>query len=262
MLYHLLFPLSEYVGFFNLFQYISFRGGGALLTALAISLYFGKPIIKKLRNLQGKGQPIRSDGPESHLAKAGTPTMGGIIILLSMTVSALLWADLSSAYTLMILIATLGFGAIGFADDYLKVALKNPKGVPGKIRLAAGAAISLGIACWVYYLAPETLQGILTFPLSKSFTLDLGLFFIAFAPFVIVGTANAVNLTDGLDGLATGPVLLPLALLQLLPIWLEILIFLIIYICIMCRVLVKLPLFLPLSWGLVLDFYGLMRPLP
>ena len=206
MLYHLLYPLSEHVGFFNLFQYITFRSGGALLTALAISLYFGKPIIKKLRGIQGKGQPIRSDGPESHLAKAGTPTMGGLIILLAMSVSTLLWADLTSAYTLMILIATLGFGAIGFADDYMKVALKNPKGVAGRIRLAIGAALSLIIAGWVYWIAPEGLQGILTFPFSKNFTIDLGLIFLAFAPFVIVGTANAVNLTDGLDGLATGPV--------------------------------------------------------
>lgn len=206
MLYHLLFPYADMIGFFNLFQYITFRSGGALLTTLALSLCLGKPMINKMRVLQGKGQPIRDDGPETHFVKAGTPTMGGVLILFTTLISSLLWCDLSSGYIYMCLIAMLGFGAIGFADDYLKVAKRNTKGVSGRIRLLMGGLISAGIGFWIYKISPAHLQGVLTFPFSMDFTVSLGLLFLLFVPFVIVGTANAVNLTDGLDGLASGPV--------------------------------------------------------
>lgn len=206
MFYNFLYPYAHVISFFNLFQYISFRSGAAFLTTLSLALYFGKPLIKKMRAIQGKGQPIRSDGPESHFSKAGTPTMGGVLILGATLISALLWCDLNSHYMWMMIIAMVGYGAIGFADDYLKVAKKNPKGVSGKIRLLAGAILSFVISYWTYQISPEKLQGVLAFPISMDFQISLGIFFLILAPFVIVGTANAVNLTDGLDGLATGPV--------------------------------------------------------
>lgn len=208
MLYHLLFPLSNDFALFNLFQYITFRSGGALFTAFALTIFLGKPLIKFLRNKQGKGQPIRDDGPQSHLSKVGTPTIGGALILMSLAISMLLWCNLHNPYIWVMAGVTFGFGAIGFADDYLKVSKSNTKGVPGKIRLLAGTLIG-GIAGWIVYsYAPQGTDGFVMLPFTATFALYLGLSFMLFVAFVIVGTANAVNLTDGLDGLATGPVII------------------------------------------------------
>ena len=209
MLYHLLTPLSEGGGVFNLFNYLTFRAGGAFLTALFFGFIFGRPIIDALRRMQKKGQPIRSDGPEGHLlTKAGTPTMGGVLILAGLLVGTLLWARLDNGYVWIVVGVTAGFGAIGFADDYLKVSKFDVRGVPGRVRLAAGfaiAAVAAGAAMWLH---PSGLTGQLAFPVFKDLLLNLGLLFIPFAMIVIVGAANAVNLTDGLDGLAIMPVMI------------------------------------------------------
>lgn len=208
MLYHFLYPLSDYHAFFNLFQYITFRSGGALFTALMIALFLGKPFINFLRIKQGKGQPIRSDGPQSHLSKAGTPTIGGGLILISFGISLLLWCDLTNIYVWTVAGVTFGFGLIGFADDYLKVTKSNVKGVSGKVRLSLGIVIGFLAAMMIYNYSPEGKSGLISLPFTAEYSLHLGLFFLLFIAFIIVGTANAVNLTDGLDGLATGPVII------------------------------------------------------
>ncbi len=194
--------------FFNLFRYITFRAGGAFLTALVFGFLFGRPLIDLLRRKQGKGQPIRDDGPQSHLAKKGTPTMGGLLILSALTFSTLLWSRLDNPYVWIVLLVTLAFGLIGFADDYAKVTKQNTKGVSSRIRILAGlliAAIATYAACSVH---PESLRFQLAFPVLKDALLDMWWFFIPFGMMVIVGSANAVNLTDGLDGLATMPVMI------------------------------------------------------
>lgn len=193
----------------NVFRYITFRGGMATVTAMIFVFLFGPMIIRALRVRQGKGQPIREDGPQSHIiAKAGTPTMGGLMILSGLFVSALLWADLSNTYVQMVLFVAFGFGAIGFYDDYLKVSKQSHKGFSGKIRLSLEFLIA-GIACaYISMNGDGDLASSLTFPFLKDLTLNLGYFFIFFAAFVIVGTGNAVNLTDGLDGLAIVPVMI------------------------------------------------------
>lgn len=209
MLYHLLTPLSQGGDLFNLFNYLTFRSGGAFLTALFLSFGFGNPIINTLRRLQKKGQPIRSDGPEGHLlTKTGTPTMGGVLILFSLLLSTLMWSDLTDGYVWVVVLVVAGFGAIGFADDYLKVSKFDVKGVPGRIRLAAGFAIALAAALTCVWLQPAPISGALAMPIFKDVLLDLGLLFYPFAMLVIVGAANAVNLTDGLDGLAIMPVMI------------------------------------------------------
>jgi phospho-N-acetylmuramoyl-pentapeptide-transferase len=193
---------------FNLFRYITFRAGGAFFTALIFGFLFGRPLIDLLRRRQGKGQPIRDDGPEGHFAKAGTPTMGGVLILGALTVATLLWARLDNPYVWVVLFVTISFGLVGFADDNAKVSRGNVKGVPGRVRLALGFAIAAvaGIAsAWVH---PAELSNQLAFPVFKAFLLDMGLLFVPFAMIVIVGAANAVNLTDGLDGLAIMPVMI------------------------------------------------------
>lgn len=194
--------------FFNLFRYITFRAGGAFLTALVFGFLFGRPLIDLLRRKQGKGQPIRDDGPQSHLSKKGTPTMGGLLILSALTFSTLLWSRLSNPYVWIVLLVTLAFGLIGFADDYAKVTKQNTKGVSSRIRILAGlliAAIATYAACSVH---PETLKFQLAFPVLKDALLNMWWFFIPFGMLVIVGSANAVNLTDGLDGLAIMPVMI------------------------------------------------------
>jgi phospho-N-acetylmuramoyl-pentapeptide-transferase len=193
---------------FNLFRYITFRAGGAFFTALVFGFIFGRPLIDLLRRRQGKGQPIRADGPEGHLVKAGTPTMGGVLILGALCVATLLWARLDNPYVLVTLAVTVAFGAVGFADDYAKVSKGNVKGVPGRLRLAIGFTIAAaaGLACALVH--PAELASQLAFPVFKDVLLDLGLFFVPFAMIVIVGAANAVNLTDGLDGLAIMPVMI------------------------------------------------------
>lgn len=209
MLYNILTPLAEDFGFLNLFRYITFRTGGAIITALTISFVLGKPLIDWLKKRQVNGQPIRTDGPEKHIiTKQGTPTMGGLLILISMSVATLLWADLSNRYIWAVLLLTLGFGAIGFADDYLKLARGSSRGLPGKIKLFGEVAIALGICWWITAIAdPATATG-LAIPLFKDLMIQMGWLFIPFAIFVIVGSGNAVNLTDGLDGLAIVPAMI------------------------------------------------------
>ncbi|MFT3975315.1 MAG: phospho-N-acetylmuramoyl-pentapeptide-transferase [Amaricoccus sp.] len=208
MLYYLA-ELSQNLSALNLFRYITFRAGGAFFTALIYGFLFGRPLIEMLRVKQGRGQPIRADGPASHLVtKAGTPTMGGLLILSAIVASTLLWARWSNGFVWMVLFVTLGFGLIGFADDYAKVRKQTVAGVSGKVRLLAGFLIALVAAGWAMYLHPADLTGELAFPVFKSALLNLGWFFLPFAMLVIVGSANAVNLTDGLDGLAIMPVMI------------------------------------------------------
>lgn len=209
MLYNLLFPLSEHVQVFNLFKYLTFRTGGAVITALVISFWFGPAVIRWLRGLQPKGQPIRSDGPQGHLVtKQGTPTMGGVLILLALVLSTLLWADLGNGYVWATLLLTVGFGAVGAADDYLKISKRNPKGLPGKWKLVAEVVLALIVAAWVMRLTRSPLDTSLAVPFLKNALIDFGWGFLVIGAFVLVGAGNAVNLTDGLDGLAIGPVVI------------------------------------------------------
>ncbi len=194
--------------FFNLFRYITFRSGGAFLTALFFGFLFGPPLINVLRRKQGKGQPIRDDGPESHFAKSGTPTMGGLLIVGALLTSTLIWARLDNPFVWLVLFVTLSFGLIGFADDYAKVSKQNTSGVPGKVRLLLGFLIAGLASYWATMYHPEPLQYKLALPVFKDTLINMGFFFIPFAMVVIVGAANAVNLTDGLDGLAIMPVMI------------------------------------------------------
>jgi phospho-N-acetylmuramoyl-pentapeptide-transferase len=209
MLYNLLYPLADEYQVFNLFKYLTFRTGGAVLTALVVAFVIGPGLIQWLRKWQKQGQPIRADGPESHLlTKKGTPTMGGFLILIALVVATLLWADLRSHYVWIVLLVTLGYGLLGFLDDFLKVSKKNPKGLPGKAKLAGQIGIALIAAWWVFAIQREPLAGSLAVPFLKGVLVQLGWFFIPFAVFVIIGASNAVNLTDGLDGLAIVPVMI------------------------------------------------------
>ncbi|MEL0437406.1 phospho-N-acetylmuramoyl-pentapeptide-transferase [Phycobacter sp. K97] len=207
MLYWLT-ALSDGGDFYNLFRYITFRAGGAFMTALVFGFLFGQPLINVLRKRQGKGQPIRDDGPEAHLSKAGTPTMGGLLIVGALITSTLLWARWDNAFVWLVLFVTLSFALIGFADDYAKVSKQNTAGVPGKVRLGLGILIALIAAIWAAAYHPETLQNQLALPVFKDTLINLGLFYVPFSICVIVGAANAVNLTDGLDGLAIMPVMI------------------------------------------------------
>ncbi len=208
---------STHFRFLNLFRYITFRTGGALFTSALIVFLFGPRIISSLRVRQGKGQPIRADGPQTHFKKAGTPTMGGLMILAGIVVSSLLWADLANVYVVATLLVTLGFGAIGFYDDYLKVTKQSDKGFSGRARLGIEFVIA---AIAVYFMmttalssgpAGSTFGSSIAFPFFKSLLLNLGMFFVLFGAFVIVAAGNAVNLTDGLDGLAIVPVMIAAA---------------------------------------------------
>ena len=208
--------LSDGGDFFNLFRYITFRAGGAFLTSLIFGFVFGKPLINLLKRRHSQGQPIREDGPEGHFAKAGTPTMGGALILGALLVSSLLWARLDNMYIWVVLFVTVGFGAIGFADDYSKVSKQNVAGISGKIRLGLGFLIAMLAAIVAAQLHPEGLSEQVALPILKSTLVPFGLLFFPFAMVVIVGTANAVNLTDGLDGLAIMPVMIAAAALGVL----------------------------------------------
>jgi phospho-N-acetylmuramoyl-pentapeptide-transferase len=203
--------LADYtnvLGPLNVFRYITFRAGGATVTALVIVFLFGPTIINALRLRQGKGQPIREDGPESHLlTKKGTPTMGGLMILFDTVTSVLLWANPKSPFVWIVLFVTLGFGAIGFYDDYLKVKKQTHDGFSGRARLLIEAAIAASACAAMMYFGPSNITG-LALPLVNGFVMDLGLFFLVFGAVVIVGAGNAVNLTDGLDGLAIVPVMI------------------------------------------------------
>ena len=208
MLYHLFYPLHEFYSGFNVFRYITFRSVYAIITAFIISLLFGPIIIRKLKQYH-IGQIIREEGPQSHFSKAGTPTMGGLLILIALILPTLLWANLTSRYVWLVLFSTLGFGAIGFCDDYLKVVKKRSLGLTGKQKLSAQFSVALGVALFLYFYptnpAYATRLGV---PFFKTVLPDLDGFYIPFAVLLIVGTSNAVNLTDGLDGLAIVPVVI------------------------------------------------------
>ncbi len=209
MLYNLLVPLAEDITVLNVFRYITFRSGAAVMTALFVCFVLGPSIISWLKAKQGDGQPIRSDGPAGHLlTKQGTPTMGGFLTLLGTAVSTLIWADLTNGFVWAVLAVTCGFGLIGFADDYLKLTRRDSKGLPGLVKLGAQIAIGTGATVWIVQLTPEALATHLAVPFLKDLLLNLGWFFVPFAVFVMVGASNAVNLTDGLDGLAIGPVMI------------------------------------------------------
>ncbi len=209
MLYNLLAPLANDFTLFNLFRYLTFRSGGAVFTALLLSFWLGPKIIRWLKSKQAEGQPIRIDGPESHLlTKKGTPTMGGMMILLAVSVSTLLWADLANKYIWIVLLVTVGFGLIGFFDDYLKLTKRNSKGLSSRRKLVAQTLIALIAGIAVQYVAPPGMGGAIAVPFFKDVLIHAGLFYIPFVLIVLVGASNAVNLTDGLDGLAIVPIMI------------------------------------------------------
>jgi phospho-N-acetylmuramoyl-pentapeptide-transferase len=202
MLFHLLYPLHTAYSFFNVFRYITFRAIYAAITALVICFVIGPWLIRKLHELQ-IGQTIREDGPDSHLVKKGTPTMGGILIIFAVTISTLLWANLTVGYIWLTIMVMLGFGLIGFLDDYRKLTLQNSRGVPVKARLAAEIAIALFVS--IILAVKPGFSSNVTIPFFKTALPNLGWGYVLLSTFIIVGAANAVNLTDGLDGLAIGP---------------------------------------------------------
>ncbi len=199
--------LSKYLDFFSVFNYLSLRAILGVLTALFISLLVGGKVIRLLQRLQ-IGQAVRDDGPQSHLSKAGTPTMGGVLIIFSITVSTLLWGDLTNQYVWVTLLTLVSFGAIGWVDDYRKVVEKNSKGLPAKWKYFWQSVFGLSAAFYLYFAASTPAETELIVPLFKDIAIPLGIFFVVLTYFVIVGTSNAVNLTDGLDGLAILPTVL------------------------------------------------------
>jgi len=214
MLYYFLVPLANEYGIFNIFRYITFRSGGAIITSLLICFIFGPKIIKWLKSKQKDGQPIREDGPESHLlTKQGTPTMGGVMIILSIAISTLLWADLSNRFVWVVLLVTLGFAILGFLDDYKKLTKNSCDGISGKVKLLFQVLLSVGATLWIMDISSSYSESVdsathIVFPFFKDAMLNLGYFYVFFAAFVMVGSSNAVNLTDGLDGLAIVPVMI------------------------------------------------------
>lgn len=221
MLYNWLYPLADQFGLFNVFKYLTFRSGGAILTSLLLCFAIGPGCIRWLKAKQREGQPIREDGPESHLlTKKGTPTMGGIMILFSVTVSTLLWADISNEYIWIVLTVTLGYGCIGGIDDYLKLTKRSHHGLSGKGKLMLQGLIALAAVVWIQKVASanggEAYITHLALPFLKDVLIDLGMFYLPFMLLVIVGASNAVNLTDGLDGLAIGPIMIATACFALI----------------------------------------------
>jgi len=210
MLYELV-NFSDQIGVLNVFRYITFRTGGAIFTALIFVMLFGPGIIDLLRVKQGKGQPIREDGPETHLLKMGTPTMGGLMILAGITVSTLLWANLSNSYIWIVLGVTLAYGGVGFYDDFLKVTRRTTSGFSSGLRFGVEILVAAIATACVMWLGPPDISGVLTVPFFKNMVFHLGPFFILFGVLVIAGAGNAVNLTDGLDGLAIVPVMIAAA---------------------------------------------------
>jgi len=219
MLFELLFPLTQYVGEFRLFQYLTFRSGGAVITALLIAWVIGPAVIRWLKSKQPQGQPIRADGPETHFKKKGTPTMGGVLILVAVTVSTLLWMDMSSGYVWAVMIVTLGFGVLGLFDDFKKLTKRSSAGISGRAKLIGQIVVSGIAAYWIMHLnwAAEFRPGVdpalpiatgLAIPFVKDHLVNFGIFYLAVAIFIMVGASNAVNLTDGLDGLAIMPVMI------------------------------------------------------
>ena len=199
--------LEQYYSGFAVFQYLTFRGILGVLTALGISLLLGPWMIRRLNILQ-IGQSVRNDGPQSHLSKSGTPTMGGTLILAAIFISSLMWSDLSNRYVWLVLIVTTIFGAVGFIDDYRKVVEKNSRGLPARWKYFWQSVTGVGAACYLYFNAQLPVETQLIIPFFKHVVIDLGLFYIVLSYFVIVGASNAVNLTDGLDGLAIMPTVL------------------------------------------------------
>ncbi len=210
MLYELV-NFSDQISALNVFRYITFRTGGAIFTALLFVLMFGPAIIDLLRVKQGKGQPIREDGPETHQLKRGTPTMGGLMILTGVTVATLLWGQLSNPYLWVVLGVSLAYGAIGFYDDFLKVTKRSSDGFSSRGRMTLEVLVAAIAGYAIMKLGPSNLASVLTFPFFKDLVLDLGPFFVLMAVFVIAGAGNAVNFTDGLDGLAIVPVMIAAA---------------------------------------------------
>ena len=217
MLYNLLYPLADQISLFNVFRYLTFRTGGAVITALIVSFVAGPKIIRFLRSRQNGGQPIREDGPEGHLlTKKGTPTMGGFLILLALTISTLLWADLANPFIWIVLGVTLSYGVIGFIDDNLKVTKRSSGGLSARLKLILQAVIGL-IATYLIMIAmPAGLSDTLAVPFLKSLLLDFGWAFVLFGAVVMIGSSNAVNLTDGLDGLAIVPVMIAIGVFALI----------------------------------------------
>jgi phospho-N-acetylmuramoyl-pentapeptide-transferase len=203
MLYHLFYPLAADIRLFNVFKYLTFRTIYAMITALVVAFFIGPWVIRKLEGLQAR-QVIRTDGPESHLKKQGTPTMGGVLILASILIPTLLWSDLTNKYTWLALFIIVGYGIIGFVDDYKKVVEKNPKGLTPRQKMFWQVLLAGAVGAVLYMLPGFSEE--LFFPFFKKLHPDLGLLYIPFVALVIVGASNAVNLTDGLDGLAIGPV--------------------------------------------------------
>ncbi|MGE3067467.1 MAG: phospho-N-acetylmuramoyl-pentapeptide-transferase [Hyphomicrobiaceae bacterium] len=210
MLYELV-NFADQIGPLNVFRYITFRTGGAIMTALLFVFLFGPAIIDLLRVKQGKGQPIREDGPQTHLAKRGTPTMGGLMILMGVTVSTLLWANLSNGYVWIVLFVTLAYGAIGYYDDYLKVTKRTTDGFGGRIRFGLECVVAAIATYAVIKMGRPGFSDALTMPFFKTAIIPLGILFILVGVVVIAGAGNSVNLTDGLDGLAIVPVMIAAA---------------------------------------------------
>jgi len=209
MLFNLARPLADQFILFNLFRYITFRSGAACLTALLVAFILGPRVIRWLRSLQRDGQPIREDGPERHLIeKKGTPTMGGVLILFALGISTLLWVDLRNRYVWAVLFVTFGYGVLGFVDDYLKLSRHTHKGVPGRVKLLVQAVIGLIAGIWITALTRDPLASELAIPVFKEVLIPLGHAFPVFAALVMMGSSNAVNLTDGLDGLAIVPTII------------------------------------------------------
>ena len=209
MFHYFLVPLSEHIGVLNVFRYITFRTAGAIATALLIAFMVGPRTINWLRVRQGKGQPIRTDGPQRHvIEKQGTPTMGGLIILVPSIIATLLWADLTDPYVWIALVVTVSFGLLGFADDYLKVTKRSPDGVSGRVKLLVQFGVAIFASYVVMSLEAQPLAGAVAIPFFKTVLIPLGWGFLIFGALVIVGASNAVNLTDGLDGLAIVPVMI------------------------------------------------------
>src|SRR3990170_111469 len=212
MLYYFLFPLAKHHTVFNVFQYITFRTIYAALTALVLSFIIGPYVIRKLKSMN-VGEVVREDGPPNHANKTGTPTMGGALILMVVILSVVLWGNLGNIYIWVVAFVTVGMGIIGFVDDYLKVIKRNKGGLKGSTKFLAQTAVAAAAAAALYYTEFDT---VVTIPFFKSVQFDLSLFYIPFVMLVIVGTSNAVNLTDGLDGLAIGPMVIAAATYMLL----------------------------------------------
>ena len=209
MIKYLAFEYQSIFSFLNIFSYITFRSGGAILTGLFFSLIFGNFLINKLTNIQPSGQPIREDGPENHIiAKKGTPTMGGLLIILSVLVSTFLWSDLNNIFIWISIITILLFGFIGFADDYKKIKSNSSSGISSKIRIIFQIIFGLLITYLIIRNLDSNISNSMSFPFFKNLIIDFGIFYFFISIFIIIGSANAVNLTDGLDGLAIVPVMI------------------------------------------------------